>query len=179
MVHILLAPGFEEMEALIPADLLRRAGIPVALTSLEGEQVTGGHGITVAADMELAKVNLTQVSMLVLPGGAHGVRNLAAHPAVSSLIQEAVDREIPLAAICAAPTLLGSMGLLLGKQAVCYPGLEEQLTGAQVPEGARVVRDGRLTTGQAAGSAVEFGLALIEQLAGTRKAQEVRHAIHA
>lgn len=179
MVHILLAPGFEEMEALIPADLLRRAGIPVALTSLEGEQVTGGHGITVAADMELAKVNLTQASMLVLPGGAHGVRNLAAHPAVSSLIQEAVDREIPLAAICAAPTLLGSMGLLRGKQAVCYPGLEDQLTGAQVPEGARVVRDGRLTTGQAAGSAVEFGLALIEQLAGTRKAQEVRHAIHA
>ena len=179
MVHILLAPGFEEMEALVPADLLRRAGIPVALTSLEGDQVTGGHGITVTVDMELAKVNLTQVSMLVLPGGAHGVRNLSAHPAVSSLIQEAVDREIPVAAICAAPTLLGSMGLLRGKQAVCYPGLEEQLTGAQVPEGSRVVRDGLITTGQAAGSAVEFGLALVEQLAGTRKAQEVRHAIHA
>lgn len=179
MVHILLAPGFEEIEALAPADLLRRAGIPVSLTALEGERVTGGHGITVAVDTELARVNLTQVSMLVLPGGAHGVRNLSTHPAVSSLIQEAVDRDIPVAAICAAPTLLGSMGLLRGKKAVCYPGLEDQLTGAQVPEGVRVVQDGLLTTGQAAGSAVEFGLALIEQLAGPRKALEVRHAIHA
>ena len=98
---------------------------------------------------------------------------------MSSLIQEAVDREIPVSAICAAPTLLGSMGLLRGKQAVCFPGLEEQLIGAQVPQGARVVRDGLLTTGQASGSAVEFGLALVEQLAGERKAQEVRHAIHA
>lgn len=121
MVHILLAPGFEEMEALIPADLLRRAGIPVALTSLEGEQITGGHGITVAADMELSKVNLTQVSMVVLPGGAHGVRNLAAHPAVSSLIQEAVDREIPLAAICAAPHPAGLPGPSAGKTGGVLP----------------------------------------------------------
>ena len=179
MVYILLAPGFEEAEALIPADLLRRAGIDVALTALEGDEVPGGHGITVKADLELAHVELPRAEMLVLPGGTQGVANLWNSPSVRALIQEAVDREIPVAAICAAPTLLGSMGLLRGKKAVCYPGLEDQLVGAQVPEGVRVVQDGLLTTGQAAGSAVEFGLALVEQLAGPRKALEVRHAIHA
>ncbi len=179
MVYILLAPGFEEAEALVPADLLRRAGLSVALTAVENRQVTGSHNITVLADVELAQVNLSQASMIVLPGGTQGVQNLAAHPAVASLIQEAVDRQIPLGAICAAPTLLGSMGLLQGKRAVCYPGLEDRLGGAQVPEGERVVQDGQFITGQAAGSSIPFGLALVERLAGPEKAQEVRHAIHA
>ena len=178
MVYILLAPGFEEAEALVPADLLRRAGIETTLTAVEDRQVTGSRGVTVTADLELAQLDLTRAEMIVLPGGTKGVNNLKAHPAVSSLIQEAADREIPLAAICAAPTLLGSMGLLRGKRAVCYPGMEDQLTGAQVQRDAKVVRDGLITTGQAAGSSFLFGLALVEQLAGPEKAAEVRHAIH-
>ena len=179
MVHILLAPGFEEAEALVPADLLRRAGIETALTAVDDEkQVTGSRGITVLADLELAQVDLTHAEMLVLPGGTKGVNNLKAHPAVASLIQEAADREIPLAAICAAPTLLGGMGLLKGKRAVCYPGMEGQLTGARTAMEQKVVRDGLITTGRAAGSAFEFGLALVELLAGPEKAEEVRHAIH-
>ena len=180
MVYILLAPGFEEAEALVPADLLRRAGIETALTAVDGEdrQVTGSRGITLLADLELSHLDLTRAEMIVLPGGTKGVSNLKAHPAVASLIQEASDRDIPLAAICAAPTLLGSMGLLRGRKAVCYPGMEDQLTGAQLQPGAKVVRDGLITTGQAAGSAFLFGLALVEQLAGPEKAEEVRHAIH-
>lgn len=178
MVYILLAPGFEEAEALVPADLLRRAKVPVALTALEGTQVTGGHGITVVADTDLSQVDLSQMSMLVLPGGAQGVLNLSSSPAVSALIRTTLEHSIPVAAICAAPTILGSMGLLDGKKAVCYPGMENQLLGAQVPQNTRVVQDGLITTGQAAGSAVEFGLALVEQLAGAQKAQEVRHVIY-
>lgn len=178
MVYILLAPGFEEAEALVPADLLRRGGVETALVSLEGDEVAGGHGITVKADLELARVALTQAELIVLPGGGEGVRNLGRHPAVAALVQEAVDREIPLAAICAAPTLLGRWGLLKGKRAVCYPGLEEQLEGAQIPAGIRVAEDGLIITGQAAGSAFDFGLALVERLAGPEKAAEVRHAVH-
>ena len=162
MVHILLAPGFEEAEALVPADLLRRAGIETALTALEEKQVTGSHGITVLADRDVTQVDLTHTEMIILPGGTRGVNYLKAHPAVSSLVQEAADRDIPLAAICAAPTLLGSMGLLKGKKAVCYPGMEDQLVGAQVELGAKVVRDGLVVTAQAAGSSIQFGLALVE-----------------
>lgn len=178
MVYILLAPGFEETEALVPADLLRRAGIATALTGVEGEEITGGHQITVKADMTLEQVNLAQAEMLVLPGGGEGVRNLRAHPAVAALVQEGVDRGIPVAAICAGPTLLGRWGHLRGRRAVCYPGLEGELLGAHPDPDAQVVQDGPFITGQGAGSAIPFGLKLIEVLSGADKAQEVCHAIH-
>lgn len=177
MVYILLAPGFEEAEAIVPADLLRRAGIETALTALEGDTVTGGHQITVKADLDIEQVDLTRADMIVLPGGGRGVQNLGEHPAVAALIQEAVDREIRLAAICAAPTLLGQWGYLKGKRVICYPGLEEKLIGAQVSRESRVVEDGGLITGRAAGAAFEFGLRLVTALAGEKKAEEVRHAV--
>ena len=168
MVYILLAPGFEEAEALVPADLLRRAGI---------QMVAGSHDIVVRADRVIAQVDLREAEMIVLPGGGRGVQNLREHPAVAALAQEAVDRGIPLAAICAAPTLLGEWGMLKGRRATCYPGMEEKLTGGQA-EDASVVADRNLITGRAAGSAFEFGLALIRALAGAEKAEEVRHAVH-
>ena len=177
MVYILLAPGFEEAEALVPADLLRRAGIDTVLTALEGDSVTGSHGITVKADQGIDQVDLDRADLIVLPGGGRGVQNLGDHPAVAELIQKTVERDIRLAAICAAPTLLGRWGYLNGKQAVCYPGLEDKLTGAQVRPGAQVVEDGRLITAQAAGSAFAFGLKLVAALAGEEKAEEVRHAV--
>ena len=177
MVYILLAPGFEESEALVPADLLRRAGISVALVALEGTAVSGSHQITVQADLPLSRVDLTQAEMVVLPGGLKGVRNLGEHPGVAALIQEVLDRDIWLAAICAAPTLLGRLGHLKGKRAVCYPGMEDGLTGAcPCPEQA-VVADGTLITGRAAGASFDFGLKLVEVLAGAEKAEEVRNGI--
>jgi len=178
MVYILLAPGFEEAEALVPADLLRRAGIEVALTALEGEEVTGGHQITVRADLSLDRVDLDRADMVVLPGGGVGVQNLGRSAAVEGLVREAAARGIPLAAICAAPTLLGRWGLLEGKRAVCYPGMEDQLTGARVCRDSGAVEDVKLVTGRAAGSAFDFGLKLVEVLSGTDKAREVRHAVH-
>ena len=178
MVYILLAPGFEEAEALVPADLLRRAGIEAALVSLEGDTVEGSHRITVKADLELSQVSLDQMEMLVLPGGGRGVENLGGSPRVESLVKGAASRGIPVSAICAAPTLLARWGLLEGKRAVCYPGMEDRLAGALSQPDARVVVDGSQITGRAAGSAFEFGLALVEQLAGAEKAEEVRHAVH-
>ena len=178
MVYILLAHGFEEAEALVPADLLRRAGIEVALTALEGEEVTGGHQITVRADLSLDQVDLDRADMVVLPGGGVGVRNLGRSAAVEGLVREAAARNIPLAAICAAPTLLGRWGLLEGKRAVCYPGMEDQLTGARVCRDSGAVEDVKLVTGRAAGSAFDFGLKLVEVLSGGDKAREVRHAVH-
>lgn len=177
MVYILLAPGFEEAEALVPADLLRRAGVSVALVGVEEELVPGSHQIEVKADLPLGKVDLTQADMVVLPGGLKGVHNLSEHPAVAALIQEALDRDIWLAAICAAPTLLGRLGHLKGKQAVCYPGMEDGLTNAiPCPEQAVVV-DGKFITGRAAGASFDFGLKLVEVLAGAGKAEEIRNAV--
>ena len=167
MVYILLAPGFEEAEALVPADLLRRAGIETALVSLEGDSVTGSHQITVKADLELSQVDLGRASMLMLPGGGRGVENLGKSPAAAALVREAAEGGVPLAAICAAPTLLARWGLLEGKQAVCYPGMENQLTGALIRAEAGVVEDGDRITGRAAGSAFDFGLALVRYLAGS------------
>ena len=178
MVYILLADGFEEAEALVPADLLRRAGVETALVSLRGELVTGGQGVRVQADLELSQVDLARAEMIVLPGGRRGVQKLERESAVAALIQEAVDREIWVAAICAAPTLLGKWGQLKGRRAVCYPGMEGDLRGALPQMEESVVVDGKLITGRAAGSAFDFGLALVEALAGPERAREARHGIH-
>ena len=177
MVYILLAPGFEEAEALVPADLLRRAGVEAALAALEGELVPGGHGITVKADLALDQVDLDRAEMIVLPGGGTGVKNLGAEPAVERLVRQAADQNIWVAAICAAPTLLGRWGLLEGRKAICYPGLEEQLTGAQVQTAPGEIKDGKIITGRAAGSAFDFGAELIEALLDRAAADKVLEAI--
>ena len=177
MVYILLADGFEEAEALVPADLLRRAGIDTALVSLWGSEAVGGRGVWVKADLNVAQVDLTKAEMFVLPGGREGVRNLAGEPVVAALLQETVDRELWIAAICAAPTLLARAGCLRGKRAVCYPGMEGQLTGAIPCPDEPVVVDGKIITARAAGASFDFGLTLVEILAGTEKANEVRHGV--
>lgn len=179
MVYILLAPGFEEAEALVPADLLRRANIETALVSIQGDTVTGSHGITVTADALLEKIDLSKAEMIVLPGGGTGVKNLGAEPAVERLVRQAADQNIWVAAICAAPTLLGKWGLLEGKQAVCYPGMEEGLVGARAwrDRAVNVVTDGKIITGRAAGAAFEFGLSLIEALADEEKAGDIRDSV--
>ena len=178
MVYILLAPGFEEAEALVPVDMLRRANIETATVSITGEPVPGSHGVTVTADITLDRVDLSRADMIVLPGGGPGYKNLGKEPRVEQLVREAAEKGLWLAAICAAPTLLGRWGLLEGKDAVCYPGMEEGLTGAQPRMDRGVVVDGKVITGRAAGSAFDFGLALVEALAGAAEADQVRHGIY-
>ena len=177
MVYILLAPGFEETEALAPADLLRRANIETALVSLTGESVPGSHGITVVADMGLDEVDLSKADMIVLPGGAPGYKNLGADPRVERLVREAAERDLWIAAICAAPTLLGRWGLLEGKKANCYPGMEDQLTGALVQTAPGEIRDGKIITGRAAGNAIDFAAELIEVLLDRAAADKVLESI--
>lgn len=178
MVMILLGDGFEESEALIPTDLLRRAGIETKLIGIHSLSVTGGHGITVTADLLLSQVCVDQADMVVLPGGLDGVAAIQDSLTAQGLIQGAYDRGIYLAAICAAPTILAHMGLLDRRRAVCYPGMEDQMGSSVVQRGTSVVTDGHIITGEAAGSAFEFGLKLVEVLRGPDWAKEVKHAIH-
>ena len=178
MVYVLLAPGFEEAEALVPVDMLRRANIETATVSITGEPVPGSHGVTVLADVTLDDVDLSRADMIVLPGGGPGYKNLGKEPRVEQLVRKAAEKDLWVAAICAAPTLLGRWGLLEGKNAVCYPGMEEGLTGAQPQMDQGVVVAGKVITGRAAGSAFDFGLTLVETLAGKEESDKVRHGIY-
>nr|WP_317324257.1 DJ-1 family glyoxalase III [uncultured Flavonifractor sp.] len=178
MVAILLGHGFEESEALVPADLLRLAGIETVLVGLDALQVTGGHGITVTADTTLDQLEPDQLRMLVLPGGLGGVDAIQSDPRAMGLIQRCSDRGCWLAAICAAPTILARAGLLDRRQAVCYPGMEDEMGSAVVQKGTPVVVDGHIVTGEAAGSAFPFGLKLVEVLKGADAAAQVKESVH-
>lgn len=174
MVYILLADGFEEAEALVPADLLRRADVRVALVGVTGPVVTGAHGIKVCSDCPVEQVNAEEMEMLVVPGGLGGVQNVAASPVAMELVKQAADDGKWLAAICAAPSLvLGPAGLLKERRAVCYPGMEDTMTGALAQKGCSVVTDGNIVTGEGPGAAFEFGLKLVEALKGGEIARKV------
>ncbi len=176
MIYMFFAEGFEEVEALAPLDLMRRAGLSVTTVGVGGPTVTGAHGISVLADISDKDYADDSPEMIFLPGGMPGTINLAASEVVQSAIQTAVRTNAYLAAICAAPSILGDLGLLQGKNAICYPGFEDRLTGATVSK-KRVVRDGKILTAAGMGVAVEFGLAIVEELLGKKKAEELRRAV--
>ena len=178
MVCVILGSGFEESEALVPADLLRRAGVDVSLVSLHGQEVTGGHGVTVKADMELSQGDPNAVELLFLPGGLGGVEAISNCLEALEFIRIVSTKGRYVAAICAAPTILAALGLLDGRKAVCYPGMEDQMAGALMQKGAPVVIDGTLITGEAAGSALPFGLKLVELLKGSDAEKLLRNSIY-
>ena len=182
MVYILLGSGFEETEALAPVDVLRRANLPVSLAGIGGDTVTSSHNVTVRADLPVEQVTLEEGDMVVLPGGLGGVSAIEGSEAAMALIRQALaDDKLWLAAICAAPTLLARVGLLpAGASCVCYPGMEGALSdaGAVPMMDHPVVVEGKLITGRAAGSSFDFGLTLVEVLAGAAAAEQVRAAIH-
>ena len=156
MVIVLLAEGFEELEALSPVDILRREGIDVKTVGITGIEVRGTHGITVRADMTADEVNEAEVSAVIFPGGMPGSLNLDASPYADRFIAAALKNGGHIAAICAAPLVLGRRGLLHGKRATCFPGFEGELTGARAT-GEAVVTDGNITTARDFRAAVEFG----------------------
>ncbi len=166
MVYIILGTGFEEIEAIAPCDILRRAQIPVQYAGIGGKVVEGTHGIRIEADLTVEQMDLTAMDMIVLPGGLGGVESMQACPAVLDAVKFAAENGKFVAAICAAPTILAGLGLLEGRRATCYPGMEDQMAGAVMAPGAKAVVDGNLITGQAPGAAMEFGLTLVEQLRG-------------
>ncbi len=177
MVYAFLATGLEEVECLGVVDILRRGDIEVKLVSVTGEKlVTGSHNITIQADALIADVDFAQAELLFLPGGVPGTPNLAACQVLCTQLKEFAAAGKGLAAICAAPSVLGQLGLLEGKQATCYPGWEEQLTGA-ITVGNGVVTDGNVTTARGLGYAIDLGLELVRRLKGAELAQEIKDAI--
>ena len=175
-----LAEGFEEIEALCPLDLMRRAGLDVATVGIGGENVTGAHSITVKADMSeaefLASSPSKSVDMIFLPGGMPGTLNLEASETVCDAIRSAYEEKKYIAAICAAPSILGKMGMLIGKNAICYPGFERYLEGATVSD-ERVVLDGNILTAAGMGVALDIGLKIVELFCGSEKANAMRSAV--
>lgn len=176
MVYMFLAEGFEEIEALCPLDLLRRAGVDVKTVGIGSKTVCGAHGISVLADMCEDEMNSFDADMIILPGGMPGTLNLDASECVHKAIDTAAQNGSYIAAICAAPSILGKLGLLVGKEAICYPGFEDKLIGAKISD-KRVVFDGKIITAAGMGVALEFGLVLVELLCGKAKAQALRSGV--
>jgi len=160
MFYLLLADGFEEIEALATVDILRRADIPVLTVGVTGQMVEGTHGIRVESDIPLDAVEPDKMTGIILPGGIPGTPNLENSQGVSKLIDFANENGLWIAAICAAPSILGKKGLLTGKKATCYPGFEAFLSGAVLSEGVCV--DGNIITAQAAGVALDFAYRIVE-----------------
>ena len=174
-----LANGFEETEAIAPLDLLRRAGADVKTVAVGTETcvVTGSHGITVTADAHEANADFSDAEMVILPGGLPGAHNLFASEYVKTALLTADKNGGYLAAICAAPYVLGQHGFLRGKKATCYPGFEDKLTGA-VKVSDPVAVDGKIITAEAMGAAIPFGLALVTALYGKEAADKIASAIY-
>ena len=174
---IFLAEGFEEIEALTVVDLLRRAGIEITTASITGnKQVSGSHGIKVEADALLDDINFNDTDMIILPGGMPGTNNLDAWEPLKAQIKAFADAGKKLAAICAAPTVYGKMGLLKGKKACCYPGCDGDLIGADVTTEA-VTKDGNFITSSGMGTAIPFALAILEHFNGKEAAEQMAQAI--
>lgn len=177
MVYLLLGTGFEETEAIAPLDLMRRAGIQVLTVGVNGKLVYGGHGIGVEADITLDQMDLTQLEMIVLPGGLGGVASVRASKPAMDALAFAWENGKYVAAICAGPTVLADLHITDSKSAVCYPGCEGSMGNANILSDVPCVQDGKLITGTSAGCAVPFGLALITALKGEAAAKAVQDQI--
>lgn len=174
---ILFAEGYEEVEALTVVDLLRRAQIGCDIISVgDAGQVTSSHGVTVCADKPFSETAFEEYDGVILPGGMPGTKNLAADDRVLALLQSFHAAGKLTAAICAAPTVLAKAGLLEGKEAVCYPGMEEQLTVANI-RSSPVAVDGTVITSRGLGTAIPFALALVEYLDSGERAKALSSAI--
>ena len=177
MVYMLLGTGFEETEAVAPLDLLRRAGVTVQTVGLNGKIIYGSHGIGIEADIEIGQMDLTDVEMIVIPGGLGGVASIRACQEAMDALKFAADNGKFVGAICAGPTVLADLGITDGKNATCFPGCEDGMGSAVMQADKAAVRDGKIITGTSAGCAIPFGLALIEALKGVDMAEKIAKQI--
>ena len=174
MIYVFLAEGFEEIEALAPVDILRRAGKDVRMIGVGGKTVRGSHGIPVVCDDVIDAVALSdKPEAVILPGGMPGTNNLECNDTVRDFVRDAYADGRLVCAICAAPSVPGHMGLLEGRKATCFPGFEQALLGADVT-GESVCRDGNIVTAKGAGVALEFGFAIVQALCGADAAEKLR-----
>ena len=180
MIYMFLADGFEEVEALCPLDILRRAGLEVTTVGVGGKDlIVGSHGIAVQADIPDVMYRDSNPDMIILPGGMPGSTNLDESKTVDAALRVAAKKGAYLCAICAAPLVLGKRGYLEGKRAVCYPGFEKYLAGATVPESESVVRDGNCITAKGMGVAFDFGLELVRALKDDESAEAIKRSVFA
>jgi len=176
-IYLFLADGFEEVEALAVVDLLRRSGLGCNMVSIMGrEEVTGSHKITVKADLLIQDADFDSADILILPGGMPGTTNLGNCEILTEQVKAFAVSEKPLAAICAAPGVLGQCGVLQGKRAACYPGCEGNLIGAQIVY-EEVVQDGNIITSRGMGTAIPFGLAIVGMFLGEEEAKKLEKGI--
>lgn len=172
MIYMFLADGFEETEALVTLDMLRRADIVVKSAGIGSDELTGAHGIKVKSDVSAENVNFSDIDAIVLPGGMPGTENLYNSKVVNDAVDYCMKNNITVAAICAAPIILGRKGYLQGKNAVCYPGFENELTGAVISD-RQSITDGNIITAKGAGCVFEFSHAIICQLSDINTADRV------
>ncbi len=177
MVYLLLENGFEMCEALAPVDILRRGGVDVATVGVSGREVTSSHGVTVIADKAFSEIALSEMEMLIIPGGQPGVDNLWENEAVRELVMKVHDAGIKISAICAAPIILARLGILDGKTSVCYPSCRDELSSADFCENVGVVSCDGIITGRAAGDAYDFAFEILRTLCGEKEEKIVRDAI--
>lgn len=173
MIYVFLADGFEETEALVPIDILRRADFEVKIVGIDGKTVTGSHNISVVCDLEEKDVSFEDLTAVILPGGMPGTLNLEKSRTVQSFIDYAANNNLIIGAICAAPSILGHKGLLNGKNATCFTGFEKDLIGANVVD-TPAIRDGDIVTAYGAGAAFEFGFLLLEALSDKAQAENLK-----
>ena len=177
MIYVFFADGFEEVEALTPVDYVRRAGKPVVTVGVTGKTVNGAHNIPVVCDIAIDEIALTSdIEGIILPGGMPGTLNLENSPKVQAAIDFCAENNKMIAAICAAPSVLGHKNLLQGKNAVCFPGFENDLYGANISD-AYAVTDGNIITAKGAGAASEFAFEIIAYLSGRDKADEIKSVV--
>ena len=177
MVYVLLGTGFEEVEAIAPVDLMRRAGIQVQTVGITGKTVAGSHKIPVEADILPENMDLESMDMIVLPGGLGGVASARASQAALDALRWGWEHDRFVAANCAGPTVLADLGIPDGKKATCFPGCEGQMGKADMVPGVAALRDGKLITGTSAGCAIPFALELIKALKGSEAADKVAKQI--
>ncbi|MDR0894826.1 MAG: DJ-1/PfpI family protein [Prevotellaceae bacterium] len=176
-IYVFFADGFEEVEAFTTVDVLRRAGMNVEMITVTPDEiVTGAHDVPVLCDRNIDNCDFADAELIVLPGGMPGAATLEKCARLRKLIQQFADQNKPIAAICAAPMILGNLGLLKGKRATCYPGFEKYLTGANVTT-AQTEIDGNIITGKGPGAAMEFAMHLVNIILGKEKVQELKEAM--
>ena len=177
MIYVFLATGFEDIEALAPVDIMRRAGLPVETVSITGtEIVESAHGVGIKADRLLAEVDFSKADMIVLPGGLPGSNNLDACAPLTNAIAATFAARKPIATICAAPLVFGHLGILQGKKATCYPGVEGELAGATYTA-AIVEQDGNVITGKGPAAAFEFGYTIVDFFKGAGASNPLRQGM--
>lgn len=177
MIYVFLATGFEDIEALAPIDIMRRAGLEVQTVSITGEDIViSAHGVGIVADTRIEAIDFADAEMIVLPGGLPGSLNLDACVPLREGILAQFRSGKPIAAICAAPQVFGHLGILAGKNATCYPGCECHLEGANYTA-SLVEVDGTIITGKGPAAAFEFGYTLVDYLLGAGAADGLREGM--